>query len=111
MNEGQVRYNCAIDATMSVIEGRWKGTILCMLHRNGPMRFSELQRAIGEVSSRILSKQLRELEADRMVLRTAEEGNRVSYELTSRGITIIPVLESIGRWGMENRFVDVIVPE
>ncbi|MGN0138745.1 MAG: winged helix-turn-helix transcriptional regulator, partial [Candidatus Methanomethylophilaceae archaeon] len=47
MKEIEHRVNCAIDATMSVIEGRWKGTILCMLFKNGKMRFSELQKDIG----------------------------------------------------------------
>ena len=64
MNPQSARYNCSIDAAMSVIEGRWKGTIICMLANDGTLRFSELQRKIGEITSRILSKQLKELEAE-----------------------------------------------
>lgn len=107
------RFNCAIDATMSVIEGRWKGTILCMLAINGPMRFSELQKSIGEITSRILTKQLKELEGDRMIRRNAStEGKiKVEYSLTDRGWSIIPVLKVIGEWGLNNQFVNIIVPE
>lgn len=107
------RFNCAIDATMSVIEGRWKGTILCMLAINGPMRFSELQKSIGEITSRILTKQLKELEGDKMIRRNAStEGKiKVEYSLTDRGWSIIPVLKVIGEWGLNNQFVNIIVPE
>ena len=58
------RFNCSLDAAMSVIEGRWKPTIICLLAQNGSMRFNELLNKIGEVSSRMLSKQLKELEAE-----------------------------------------------
>ena len=107
------RFNCAIDATMSIIEGRWKGTILCMLAINGPMRFSELQKSIGEITSRILTKQLKELEGDKMIRRNAStEGKiKVEYSLTDRGWSIIPVLKVIGEWGLNNQFVNIIVPE
>ena len=113
MREIEHRVNCAIDATMSVIEGRWKGTILCMLFKNGTMRFSELQKEIGEITSRILTKQLKELEGDRMIRRNAStEGKiKVEYSLTDRGWSIIPVLKVIGEWGLNNQFVNIIVPE
>lgn len=114
MNTDQkvIRYNCAIDAAMSVIEGRWKGTILCMLCLNGPMRFSELQKSIGEVTSRILSKQLRELEADCMIDRHADASGKlkVVYSLTEKGESVLPVLKSIAEWGLRNQCIQVVVP-
>ena len=51
MNPQSARYNCSIDAAMSVIEGRWKGTIICMLANDGTLRFSELQRIFGRSHS------------------------------------------------------------
>ncbi len=107
------RYNCSIDAAMSVIEGRWKGTIICMLAKDGTLRFSELQRKIGEITSRILSKQLKELEADGMITRNViPEGKvKVEYTLTDKGRSIIPVLESLARWGAMHQCIQVIVPE
>lgn len=112
MSPQNVRYNCSIDAAMSVIEGRWKGTIICML-APGPMRFSELQRKIGEITSRILSKQLKELENDGMINRNAiSDGKlKVEYSLTDKGRSIIPVLESLAEWGAMHQCIQVIVPE
>lgn len=106
------RYNCCLDAAMSVIEGRWKCTIICMLMKYGPMRFSELERKIGDVSSRILSKQLKELEADGMVIRTVypDRKLKVSYSLSERGESILPILADLAEWGARNNMVQVIVP-
>lgn len=105
------RYNCCIDAAMSVIEGRWKGTIICMLAKDGPLRFSELQKNIGEITSRILTKQLKELEEDGMVMRTVQSDGKVKvyYSLTQRGNSVIPVLECLARWGRD-QMIQVIVP-
>lgn len=113
MKEIEHRVNCAIDATMSVIEGRWKGTILCMLFKNGKMRFSELQKDIGEITSRILTKQLKELEEDGMLRRDVDTSGKikVEYSLTERGMSIMPVLYSMAEWGARNQFVQVIVPK
>ena len=113
MKEIEHRVNCAIDATMSVIEGRWKGTILCMLFKNGKMRFSELQKDIGERTSRILTKQLKELEEDGMLRRDVDTSGKikVEYSLTERGMSIMPVLYSMAEWGARNQFVQVIIPK
>lgn len=108
-----VRYNCCIDAAMSVIEGRWKCTILCLLELEGPMRYSELQRRIRDISSRILSKQLKELEHDGMLRRLVQSDRKlcVSYEMTDKGHSIIPALRMLGEWGARNQFIQVIVPK
>ncbi len=113
MNGNGPRYDCAVDAAMSVIEGRWKTTILCILAKDGGMRFSELQRRIGEVTPRILSKQLKELESDGMVRReaTSEGRTRVTYYITDKGASIGPILAQLAAWGMENQMVSVIVPD
>ncbi len=103
------RFNCCLDAAMRVIEGRWKCTILCMLVKEGPMRFSELQRGIGDITSRILSKQLKELEADGMVDRTVADDRklRVTYSITEKGESIRPALEVLARWGSDHQMGDV----
>lgn len=112
MNPQSARYNCSIDAAMSVIEGRWKGTIICMLANDGTLRFSELQRKIGEITSRILSKQLKELETDGMITRhVIPDGKvKVEYALTEKGKSIIPVLASLAEWGAMHQCIQVIVP-
>ncbi len=112
MKPENARYNCSIDAAMSVIEGRWKGTIICMLATDGPIRFSELQRRIGEITSRILSRQLKELEADGMVSRKVHSQGKlkVEYGLTDKGRSILPILIQLAAWGAQNQCVQVIVP-
>ena len=107
-----VRYDCCIDAAMSVIEGRWKCTILCLLFKEGPMRYVELQRRIGEISSRILSKQLKELEEDGMILRTVGPDRKISvtYSLSSKGMSVLPALKALAEWGARYQMMQVIVP-
>ncbi len=107
-----VRYDCCIDAAMSVIEGRWKCTILCLLFKEGPMRYVELQRRIGQISSRILSKQLKELEEDGMILRTVGTDRKLSvtYSLSSKGMSVLPALKALAEWGARYQMMQVIVP-
>lgn len=91
---------CPVEATLELIGGKWKGMILFHL-LDGKMRFSELMRAIGSVTQRMLTKQLRELEANGLVERTvyAEVPPRVDYELTEVGATLEPILISLKQWG------------
>lgn len=104
------RYDCAVDATMSVIEGRWKTTIICLLAKYGTLRFSELKKKIQPISPRILTKQLRELAADGVVERNeiGKGSSRVEYSLTDRGRSLRPVLEKLAGWSLENMFNKII---
>ena len=104
------RFNCGIDAAMSVIEGRWKCTILCLLARNGEMRFSEILKTIGVISTRMLSRQLKELEGDGMINRIIHDDSsvKVSYSLTAKGESILPVLIGLAQWGSENMFNNLV---
>ncbi|HKM14019.1 MAG TPA: helix-turn-helix domain-containing protein [Candidatus Methanomethylophilaceae archaeon] len=104
------RYDCAVDATMSIIEGRWKVTILCLLAKNETLRFSELRKKIPPISPRILTKQLRELTADKVIERNEiKEGSSwVEYSLTDRGRSLLPVLKELADWSLKNMFNKVI---
>lgn len=108
-----VRYDCCLDAAMSVVEGRWKATILCILYRFGPHRFSELEKQIGEVSSRILSKQLKELESDGMIIREVHPDRKlkVVYSISTKGKSILPALAQLAEWGARYQMMQVILPE
>ncbi|MBP8186976.1 MAG: helix-turn-helix domain-containing protein [Comamonas sp.] len=91
---------CVVEVTLSVMGGTWKPVILFhLLH--GKKRFSELNRTIGSITQRMLTLQLRELEASGIVLRTvhAEVPPRVDYELTELGRTLQPVLVAMRNWG------------
>ena len=100
------RMDCAIDATMSVIEGRWKTVVLCKLVMKKKLRFNQLIKEIDGVSPRILSKQLKELERDGVISRTSfpEIPPRVEYQLTEKGESLIPLLKIMGDWGLRNMF-------
>ncbi|MCQ2052841.1 MAG: helix-turn-helix transcriptional regulator [archaeon] len=105
-NQKKPRIDCAVDATMSIIEGRWKTVILCKLHINGPMRFSKLIKEINGVSPRILTKQLKEMEADGIVLRTPYSTipPKVEYSITDKGRSLGPILSAMAEWGLKNVF-------
>ena len=93
-------YSCPVEATLDVIGGKWKPIILWML-RNRVMRFSELQKVIPEVNSKTLTKQLRELEKDGIILRTMypEIPPRVEYSITEFGRSLVPIVQALCSWG------------
>ena len=96
----QGKSGCAVESALSVIGGRWKGVVLYWLLRE-KKRFGELRRLLPNCSARMLTLQLRELEADGLVKRTvyAEVPPRVDYELTAFGRSLEPVLRGLREWG------------
>jgi DNA-binding HxlR family transcriptional regulator len=97
------RFTCGLDATLRIISGKWKPLILYFLLR-GPTRYGELKRAIRDVSDKVLIQQLKELEADGVLLRTdyKEVPPRVDYTLTPLGQSLARALEPLCSWGTEN---------
>ena len=91
---------CPVHISLSIIGGKWKPVILWYL-RDGPLRFTELQRSIPGITQMMLTKQLRELEKDEIITRTVypEIPPRVDYRLTELGISVFPVLEALCSWG------------
>jgi DNA-binding HxlR family transcriptional regulator len=94
-------YYCTIELALQVIGGKWKPIILWHLGRDGKLRFGELKRTMPNITQKMLTQQLRELEADGMVSRTvyAEVPPRVEYDLTDLGRTVMPVMEKLCAWG------------
>jgi DNA-binding HxlR family transcriptional regulator len=94
---------CPIDAMLSVVDGRWKGTILWRLS-DGPMRTSELRRSIPGITERMLIRHLQELVSDGILLRHEERNapSRVRYSISEYGMTLVPVLEVICEWGRKH---------
>lgn len=96
---------CAVEATLQLIDGKWKGVILYHLLAEatdgGSLRFNGLRRRMPNVTQRMLTNQLRELEADGFVHRTvyAEVPPRVEYRLTERGRSLEPVIRALKAWG------------
>lgn len=91
---------CPVAVTLSLIEGKWKTLILRDL-LEGKKRFGELQRSVGNISQKVLTTQLRSLEANGIVNRIAyaEIPPRVEYELTERGRTLHVVIDAMRIWG------------
>jgi DNA-binding HxlR family transcriptional regulator len=94
------RSNCAVEASLGDIGGRWKGVVLYWLLQ-GKLRFGELRRRLPNCTERMLTVQLRELEEDGLVTRTvyAEVPPRVEYELTAFGRSLEPILTALREWG------------
>jgi DNA-binding HxlR family transcriptional regulator len=87
---------------VELIGKRWTGAIVHALMA-GPLRFSELVQAIPQISDRLLSMRLKELEASGLVARRVWDGApvRVEYELTAKGRALQPVITSLRRWARE----------
>jgi DNA-binding HxlR family transcriptional regulator len=92
--------SCPVETTLAVINGRWK---VLVIHRllEGTKRFGELHRALPGISHRTLTKQLREMEADRLLRRKVyrEVPPRVEYSLTPLGESLKSILLAMDEWG------------
>jgi DNA-binding HxlR family transcriptional regulator len=94
---------CSVERALSLIDGKWKIIVLYKL-LNGTLRFNELRRLIPSVTQRMLTHQLRELEADGLIVRTvyAQVPPRVDYALSARGRSLEPVIMALKNWGDAN---------
>lgn len=96
------KYLNEFDATIQIIQGKWKIMILYELYENPHKRFGELQKYIQDISHKTLSRQLRDLEKDKLITKTVypEVPPRVEYSLTERGLSLIPLLDMMCKWGL-----------
>lgn len=91
--------------TLSLIQGKYKMTILYTLMTFGVVRFNEMKKYIGAISYKTLSTTLKELENDQLVHREEypQIPPKVEYSLTERGQSLIPILDQMCEWGDANR--------
>ena len=96
--------DCPVKTALDVIGGKWKPLILYFL-KDGAVRFSDLRRSVPDVTQKMLTDRLRELEADGIVRRKvyAQVPPKVEYSLTAYGKTLSPILEAMAAWGMKHR--------
>jgi DNA-binding HxlR family transcriptional regulator len=94
---------CPVTYVMNKIGGHWKPIILYQLSNN-PKRYSELRRAIPEITEKMLIQHLKQLQEDDLVLRTAEPvvPPFVTYSLTPAGAKLQPVLNAMAVWGLDD---------
>lgn len=92
---------CPIEATLAMISGKWKILIIKALSQ-GPVRYGDLAREIPQVSAKVLTEQLREMEQDGLVSRTVfpEVPPRVEYSLSKMGAALAAVLEALRNFGL-----------
>ncbi|WP_139994211.1 winged helix-turn-helix transcriptional regulator [Paenibacillus paridis] len=93
---------CPVEVAVKLIGGKWKIVILYQLAYHGPKRFNELRRIFPEVTQRMLTLQLRELEEDGIIVRKVyhEVPPKVEYYLSELGTSILPVLLQLQDWGL-----------
>lgn len=100
---GERVFNCEKELTLSVIGGKWKMIIMWYLGKEGTKRFSELKALIPDITQRMLTTQLRELEEDGIVNRKVYPvvPPKVEYSLTPWGDSLIPILDLMYQWGKD----------
>jgi DNA-binding HxlR family transcriptional regulator len=102
-NKDFVPGNCPVGFTMNIIGGKWKPSIIYMI-RTERNRYSLLLKNITEISKQTLTNQLRELETDGIIERIIypEIPPRVEYKITPYGSTLLPIIDSMSKWALEN---------
>ncbi|MFS0861976.1 winged helix-turn-helix transcriptional regulator [Fredinandcohnia sp. 179-A 10B2 NHS] len=101
------KYNISVEATLEVIGGKWKCVILCHL-THGKKRTSELKRLMPNITQKMLTQQLRELEDDGVINRIIynQVPPKVEYELSEYGKSLEKILDALCAWG-ENHIIKV----
>ncbi|RFZ86094.1 transcriptional regulator [Mucilaginibacter terrenus] len=94
---------CPITAAIDIVGGKWKPVIIWVLI-SGPKRFGELHKTISGIALKVLSRHLKELEADGIITRKvfAEVPPRVEYTLTEKGSSLNDMMELFADWGRKN---------
>ena len=96
---------CSVEAAIGLIDGKWKSIILWHLLEDHVLRFNELSKKIPNITQKMLTRQLRELEEDQIITRKVYPivPPKVEYSLTERGKSLIPILDGMCDWGDKNR--------
>lgn len=102
MNEKCTGFTCPVEATLSLIGGKYKAIILWHL-MNGTLRYSELHRKMPKATDKMLAQQLRELEKDGLITRTVYPvvPPKTEYNLTDFGKSLFPILDAMCDWGRD----------
>lgn len=98
------KYNCPVEITVEVMGGKWKSRIMWHLC-NGAFRYGELRKLIPDITQKMLTQSLRELEEDGLISRNIYHENiqRVEYFLTDYGKSTTPLLKMMSQWGKNHK--------
>ncbi len=96
--------NCPVRNIISRFSGKWAILVLCILAENESTRFNAIGRAIPDISPKVLSDTLKNLEQDHLIVRTlyAEIPPRVEYSLTDLGKELVPLIGNLISWALKN---------
>ncbi|MBP2664510.1 MAG: transcriptional regulator, HxlR family [Firmicutes bacterium] len=107
-----IQYQCSMELTLDLIGGKWKSLILWHLGES-TLRFSELKKTLPKITQKMLTQQLRELEASGLVNRFiyTQIPPKVEYSLTPAGKSLLPILETLCQWGLTYANASKLVDE
>lgn len=90
--------------TLSIISGKWKMVIMFWLWKCEVMRYGELKKSVKSITHKMLSSQLKELEADNIIVRIeySQVPPKVEYSLSEKGVSLMPILKEMCIWGHSN---------
>lgn len=96
-------YRCEIEVTLEVLSGKWKALIIWYLNSHEVIRYNEFRKLIPEITQKMLTQQLKELEKYNIVSRKVYPSvpPMVEYSLTDFGKELIPILQAMDKWGKE----------
>lgn len=99
-----VDLDCPLRLTMSLIESKWKSCIIDELREGKPLRPSDIHKRLPEAAPRVLDIQLKEMVDDGLVEKTIypELPPRSEYKITTLGISLLPIIDSMLKWGIEH---------
>jgi DNA-binding HxlR family transcriptional regulator len=100
MSDMKDHHGCPVQASIHVMSGKWKVQILWHLSF-GPLRFAKLRKKLPKISEKVLTDQLRQLEADGVLYRRVTTTNppQVTYSLNAEGEKLVPLMEALCNWG------------
>ena len=101
MNQETEVYSAPFEYTLSIIGGKWKMVIMFWLSKRNVMRYGELKKTVKGITHKMLSAQLKELEANDIIVRTEyhQVPPKVEYFLSEKGLSLMPILEQMCSWG------------
>ncbi|MBQ7429394.1 MAG: helix-turn-helix transcriptional regulator [Butyrivibrio sp.] len=96
--------DCGLKKVLNIVGGKWKIMILCVIDKEGTVRYGDLRRSVFGITNTMLATSLKEMENDGLVERKQymEMPVRVEYSLTPKAESIVPILLQLKKWGEEN---------
>ncbi|AZN42667.1 winged helix-turn-helix transcriptional regulator [Paenibacillus albus] len=106
MNESNEIFNGSesFEYTLSIMSGKWKMLIIFFLGRDKVMRYNKLKKSINGITHKMLSKQLKELEKEQLIIRQeySQIPPKVEYSLSDKGVSLLPITKTMCDWGKKH---------